>query len=231
MTITNAGRGARGARGRRGRAGRPGNRGGRAPRRVPPRRFGRGRHRAARAAARHRRRDAAADDRHRWDHRRRGAGRRAVRRRERGARSAPRSCSRPRRRRPTPSARCSPSAAPTRVTRAFSGRPGAGIVNRFLAEHPTSRRSPTPRSTTSRVRCAPRRASAATPTRSTCGPGQAHELVQARPAGEIVRQMAADARRDPRSGQRGPARSRYQWRADVAHPADRFVVVVRTASA
>ena len=85
VTITNVGRGACGPCRRRGRADRPGNRGRRASRAGSSTT---GRTRAAigllallRVTANA---HAAADDRHRRDHGRRGAGRRAVRRRERG---------------------------------------------------------------------------------------------------------------------------------------------------
>ena len=44
---------------------------------------------------------------------------------------------------------------PTRVTRAFTGRPARGIVNRFMAEHDAPRRSPTRRSIMSPARSAP----------------------------------------------------------------------------
>lgn len=83
--------------------------------------------------------------------------------------------------------------APTRVTRAFTGRPARGIVNRFLLEHSDSAPVAYPEihHVTSPLRAAARRAGDADS--FNLWAGQAHELVQARPAGEIVREMAAEA--------------------------------------
>ena len=82
---------------------------------------------------------------------------------------------------------------PTRVTRAFTGRPARGIVNRFMAEHsgvaPVA--YPEIHHVTSPLRAAARRQGDADA--FNLWAGQAHELVQARPAGEIVREMAAGA--------------------------------------
>jgi nitronate monooxygenase len=82
---------------------------------------------------------------------------------------------------------------PTRVTRAFTGRPARGIVNRFMDEHsgfaPVA--YPEIHHVTSPLRAAARRAGDAEA--FNLWAGQAHELVQARPAGEIVREMAAEA--------------------------------------
>jgi nitronate monooxygenase len=82
---------------------------------------------------------------------------------------------------------------PTRVTRAFTGRAARGIVNRFMEEH--SRAAPVAypeiHHVTSPLRAAARRAGDAEA--FNLWAGQAHELVQARPAGEIVREMAAEA--------------------------------------
>jgi nitronate monooxygenase len=82
---------------------------------------------------------------------------------------------------------------PTRVTRAFSGRAGRGIVNRFLEEHTDSAPIGYPEihHATSPLRAAARRRGDADA--FNLWAGQAHELVQARPAGEIVCQMADDA--------------------------------------
>jgi nitronate monooxygenase len=82
---------------------------------------------------------------------------------------------------------------PTRVTRAFSGRPARGIVNRFLAEHTDAAPVAYPEihHVTSPLRAAARKRGDADA--FNLWAGQAHELVQARPAGEIVRQMAAEA--------------------------------------
>jgi nitronate monooxygenase len=83
---------------------------------------------------------------------------------------------------------------PTRVTRAFSGRPARGIVNRFLAEHshvaPVA--YPEIHHATSPLRAAARKRGDADG--FNLWAGQAHELVQARPAAEIVREMAQEAR-------------------------------------
>ena len=83
--------------------------------------------------------------------------------------------------------------SPTRVTRAFSGRPGRGIVNRFLVEHSDAAPLAYPEihHVTSPLRAAARRRGDADG--FNLWAGQAHELVQARPAGEIVREMAAEA--------------------------------------
>jgi nitronate monooxygenase len=82
---------------------------------------------------------------------------------------------------------------PTRVTRAFSGRPARGIVNRFLAEHSghAPLAYPEIHHVTGPLRAAARQRGDADA--FNLWAGQAHELAQARPAGEIVRQMAADA--------------------------------------
>lgn len=84
--------------------------------------------------------------------------------------------------------------APTRVTRAFTGRPARGIVNRFLTEHSISAPLAYPEihHVTSALRAAARRRGDADA--FNLWAGQAHELVQARPAAEIVREMVAEAR-------------------------------------
>jgi nitronate monooxygenase len=83
--------------------------------------------------------------------------------------------------------------APTRVTRAFSGRPARGMVNRFLTEHSASAPLGYPEihHVTSPLRAAARKRGDADG--FNLWAGQAHELVRARPAGEIVREMAAEA--------------------------------------
>jgi nitronate monooxygenase len=82
---------------------------------------------------------------------------------------------------------------PTRVTRAFSGRPARGMVNRFLTEHTAAAPLAYPEinHVTSPLRAAARKRGDADG--FNLWAGQAHELVQARPAGEIVREMAAEA--------------------------------------
>jgi nitronate monooxygenase len=83
---------------------------------------------------------------------------------------------------------------PTRMTRAFTGRPARGIVNRFLAEHSgvAPLGYPEIHHVTSPLRAAARREGDADA--FNLWAGQAHELVQARRAGEIVREMTAEAR-------------------------------------
>lgn len=82
---------------------------------------------------------------------------------------------------------------PTRVTRAFSGRPARGMVNRFLSEHSATAPLAYPEihHATSPLRAAARKRGDADG--FNLWAGQAHELVQARPAGEVVREMAAEA--------------------------------------
>lgn len=82
---------------------------------------------------------------------------------------------------------------PTRVTRAFSGRPARGIVNRFMTEHSAAAPLAYPEihHATSPLRAAARRRGDADA--FNLWAGQAHELVQARPAAEIVRQIGDEA--------------------------------------
>ncbi len=82
---------------------------------------------------------------------------------------------------------------PTHVTRAFTGRAARGIVNRFMEEHSgvAPLGYPEIHHVTSPLRAAARRHGDADA--FNLWAGQAHELVQARPAGEIVREMAAEA--------------------------------------
>jgi nitronate monooxygenase len=82
----------------------------------------------------------------------------------------------------------------TALTRAFSGRTARGIVNSFLREHDRDAPSAYPEvhHLTAPLRAAARE-------RGDAGAinlwaGQAHRLAQARPAGELVRQLAAEAR-------------------------------------
>lgn len=83
--------------------------------------------------------------------------------------------------------------APTRVTRAFTGRPARGIVNRFLTEHSASAPVAYPEihHVTAPLRAAARKRGEIDS--FNLWAGQAHELAQARPAAEIVREMAAEA--------------------------------------
>ena len=139
---------------------------------------------AARAAARRHGRDRDRPRRRRRARRRRGrrAGRHRADARARGR--APRRST----------ARRSRGPGRTAVTRAFTGRSARGIVNTFMREHDADAPHAYPRCTTSPRRCAPAPASRATRRRCTCGPGQAHELIADRPAGELVRQLHAEAR-------------------------------------
>jgi nitronate monooxygenase len=85
--------------------------------------------------------------------------------------------------------------APTRLTRAFTGRLARGIVNRFLVEHSASAPSAYPEihHATKPIRDAAGRGGDADG--FNLWAGQAHELAEELPAGEIVRRMATDARR------------------------------------
>ena len=85
--------------------------------------------------------------------------------------------------------------APTRLTRAFSGRQARGIVNRFMREHDATAPAAYPEINyaTAPLRAAARRRGDADA--FNLWAGQAHELAQERPAGEIVREMGAEARR------------------------------------
>jgi nitronate monooxygenase len=87
-----------------------------------------------------------------------------------------------------------PNPAPTLLTRAFTGRTARGIVNRFLVEHSEHAPAgyPAIHHLTSPLRAAARRRG--DPDAINLWAGQAHELVQELPAGEIVRGLGADAR-------------------------------------
>ncbi|MBI5105330.1 MAG: nitronate monooxygenase [Solirubrobacterales bacterium] len=86
------------------------------------------------------------------------------------------------------------TAAPTRITRAFTGRQARGIVNRFLAEHTDGAPAAYPEGhhATAPVRAAARAAGDADALHLWAG--QAHELAREVPAGELVRALAAEAR-------------------------------------
>jgi nitronate monooxygenase len=85
--------------------------------------------------------------------------------------------------------------APTQLTRAFTGRLGRGIVNRFLEQRSAAAPSAYPEihHATSPIRAAARKRGDAES--FNLWAGQAHELARSRPAGEIVREMGADCRR------------------------------------
>ncbi len=84
---------------------------------------------------------------------------------------------------------------PTALTRAFSGRLARGMVNRFMTEHSAHAPAAYPEvhHATSPLRATAR--SHGDADAFNLWAGQAHELAQSLPAGEIVRQMGADARR------------------------------------
>ena len=83
--------------------------------------------------------------------------------------------------------------APTRMTRAFSGRRARGIVNRFMTEHEGDAPAAYPQvhHLTAPLRAAARRAGDAEAINLWAG--QAHALAVAEPAGDLVRRIAADA--------------------------------------
>ena len=85
------------------------------------------------------------------------------------------------------------TAAPTRVTRAFTGRQARGIVNRFLREHSGAAPSAYPQihHVTAPLRAAGRKAGDADVLNLWAG--QAHELARELPAGELVAALAAEA--------------------------------------
>jgi nitronate monooxygenase len=85
-------------------------------------------------------------------------------------------------------------AGPTRLTRAFTGRTARGIVNRFLVEHSEGAPAAYPEihHVTSPLRAAARRRG--DPEAINLWAGQAHELAQELPAGEIVQRLGAEAR-------------------------------------
>jgi nitronate monooxygenase len=82
----------------------------------------------------------------------------------------------------------------TALTRAFSGRTARGIVNRFLREHDAAAPSAYPEvhHLTAPLRKAARERGDGEAINLWAG--QAHRLAQRRPAGELVRELAADAR-------------------------------------
>lgn len=83
---------------------------------------------------------------------------------------------------------------PTTFTRAFSGRRGRGIVNRFITEHGASAPSAYPEinQATSALRAAARKRGDTDA--FNLWAGQAHELARPLPAAEIVSMIAAEAR-------------------------------------
>jgi nitronate monooxygenase len=83
---------------------------------------------------------------------------------------------------------------PTRLTRAFTGRTARGLVNRFLDEHSDAAPMAYPEihHATAPLRAAARRRGDADA--FNLWAGQAHTLARELPAGEIVRQLGAEAR-------------------------------------
>jgi nitronate monooxygenase len=86
------------------------------------------------------------------------------------------------------------SPAPTRLTRAFSGRQARGIVNRFLEDHGADAPAAYPdvHHLTTPIRAAAR--DAGDPQAVNLWAGQTHALAREAPAGEIVRRLGAEAR-------------------------------------
>jgi len=83
--------------------------------------------------------------------------------------------------------------APTRLTRAFTGRQARGIVNRFLSEHSAEAPVAYPEihHVTAPLRAAGR--AAGDPDMINLWAGQAHELASEAPAAEVVAALAAEA--------------------------------------
>jgi nitronate monooxygenase len=79
---------------------------------------------------------------------------------------------------------------PTAVTRAFTGRPARGLVNRFLAEHSAAAPAAYPHvhQLTRDVR------RAGDPQAMSLWAGQSYEFARPIPAGDLVRELAAGAR-------------------------------------
>jgi nitronate monooxygenase len=84
-------------------------------------------------------------------------------------------------------------AGETALTRAFTGRAARGIVNRWMREHGAGAPSAYPdvHHLTAKIRAAAREQG--DPDGFHLWAGQAHELAQPLPAGELVRRLAADA--------------------------------------
>jgi nitronate monooxygenase len=83
--------------------------------------------------------------------------------------------------------------APTGLTRAFTGRTARGIVNRFQLEHPSAPSAyPDIHHVTAPMRAVARAADDAD--HINLWAGQAYPLARELPAGELVRQLAADTR-------------------------------------
>jgi nitronate monooxygenase len=83
----------------------------------------------------------------------------------------------------------------TALTRAFTGRLARGIVNRWMREHEATapRAYPDVHHLTAKIRAAAREQG--DPDGFHLWAGQAHELARPVPAGDLVRQWAAEATR------------------------------------
>jgi nitronate monooxygenase len=84
------------------------------------------------------------------------------------------------------------SEAPTALTRAFTGRTARGIVNRFMTEHEGLSAYPEIHHRTAPLRAAARAAGDADAFHLWAG--QAHQLARPRPAADLVRELATEAR-------------------------------------
>ncbi|MBV8987442.1 MAG: nitronate monooxygenase [Solirubrobacterales bacterium] len=83
---------------------------------------------------------------------------------------------------------------PTAVTRAFTGKPARGIVNRFIRDHGEAAPAAYPEIhyVTAPLRAAARKADDPEPVNLWAG--QAHALAREEPAGEVVARLAGEAR-------------------------------------
>ena len=94
-----------------------------------------------------------------------------------------------------------PTPTPTGLTRAFTGRLARGIRNRFMADHEGAPVAyPEVHHATAPLRQAGRKAG--DPDLVNLWAGEAHELARPAPAAELVRQLAAEARRALRDAER-----------------------------
>ena len=86
------------------------------------------------------------------------------------------------------------SSAPTAITRAFTGKPARGIVNRFMRDHDAAAPDAYPEvhHLTAPLRQAGRRRGDGDVVNLWAG--QTHELATDAPAAEVVRRLAEDAR-------------------------------------
>ena len=86
------------------------------------------------------------------------------------------------------------SAAPTAVTRAFTGKPGRGVVNRFMLDYGERAPAAYPEihHVTSPLRAAARKSG--DPDLVNLWAGQTHELARAEPAADVVKRLMAEAR-------------------------------------